>query len=333
MHKKLFVSSFFILISLLSYNASLAQKSRIKTIIVDAGHGGREPGAKGSYSTEAQITLALSLKVAALLEKELPDTKIVQSRTTDVFQPVTEKAAFANQNKGDLFVCIHVNAAPPIRHSQVTGYRNKVYYTGKGKNRKKHTKKEPVYKVWYTPNPRYGTGTYVWAADRDDNKASAMSERFESEAEVSDDVPDPNTPEGLIASRLWVQKYFKNSVRLASMIENEFVKIGRKSDGVLQRNEKGIWVLQATNMPAVLIETGFITNKEEEDFLNSEEGQEQMSAAIVRAVVNFKKLLDSSRGGAGTDNASANPAPVKTKNTVTAASATRSSGSKTQSGK
>ncbi|PVD51243.1 hypothetical protein DC498_15275 [Terrimonas sp.] len=333
MHKKLFVSSFFILISLLSYNASLAQKSRIKTIIVDAGHGGREPGAKGSYSTEAQITLALSLKVAALLEKELPDTKIVQSRTTDVFQPVTEKAAFANQNKGDLFVCIHVNAAPPIRHSQVTGYRNKVYYTGKGKNRKKHTKKEPVYKVWYTPNPRYGTGTYVWAADRDDNKANAMSERFESEAEVSDDVPDPNTPEGLIASRLWVQKYFKNSVRLASMIENEFVKIGRKSDGVLQRNEKGIWVLQATNMPAVLIETGFITNKEEEDFLNSEEGQEQMSAAIVRAVVNFKKLLDSSRGGAGTDNASANPAPVKTKNTVTAASATKSSGSKTQSGK
>ncbi|MFT4016838.1 MAG: N-acetylmuramoyl-L-alanine amidase [Agriterribacter sp.] len=333
MHKKLFVSSFFILISLLSYNALLAQKSRIKTIIVDAGHGGREPGAKGSYSTEAQITLALSLKVAALLEKELPDTKIVQSRTTDVFQPVTEKAAFANQNKGDLFVCIHVNAAPPIRHSQVTGYRNKVYYTGKGKNRKKHTKKEPVYKVWYTPNPRYGTGTYVWAADRDDNKANAMSERFESEAEVSDDVPDPNTPEGLIASRLWVQKYFKNSVRLASMIENEFVKIGRKSDGVLQRNEKGIWVLQATNMPAVLIETGFITNKEEEDFLNSEEGQEQMSAAIVRAVVNFKKLLDSSRGGAGTDNASANPAPVKTKNTVTAASATKSSGSKTQSGK
>ncbi|MFT3747370.1 MAG: N-acetylmuramoyl-L-alanine amidase [Agriterribacter sp.] len=333
MHKKLFVSSFFILLSLLSYNASLAQKSRIKTIIVDAGHGGREPGARGAYSTEAQITLALSLKVAALLEKELPDTKIIQSRTTDVFQPVTEKAAFANQNKGDLFVCIHVNAAPPIRHSQITGYRNKVYYTGKGKNKKKHTQKEPVYKVWYTPNPRYGTGTYVWAADRDDNKASAMSERFESEAEVSDEVPDPNTPEGLIASRLWVQKYFKNSVRLASMIENEFVKIGRKSDGVLQRNEKGIWVLQATNMPAVLIETGFITNKEEEDFLNSEEGQEQMSAAIVRAVVNFKNLMDSSRGGTATDNSSANPAPAKTKNTATAVSATKSPDSKPRPGK
>ncbi|MCC6287565.1 MAG: N-acetylmuramoyl-L-alanine amidase [Chitinophagaceae bacterium] len=302
MHKKIFVSSLIILLSVLFHNTTLAQKSRIKTIIVDAGHGGREPGANGAYSTEAQITLALSLKVAALLEKELPDTKIIQSRTTDVFQPVTEKAAFANQNKGDLFVCIHVNAAPPIRHSEITGYRNKVYYTGKGKKKVKHTKREPVYRVWHTPNPRYGTGTYVWAADRDDSKASAMSERFESEAEVSDDVPDPNTPEGLIASRLWVQKYFKNSVRLASMIENEFVKIGRKSDGVLQRNEKGIWVLQATNMPAVLIETGFITNKEEEDFLNSEEGQEQMAGAIVKAVVTFKKTMDASRGNSVSDN-------------------------------
>lgn len=296
MHKKLFVSSFFILVSLALFNASSAQtKSRIKTVIVDAGHGGTDAGARGSYSTEAQITLALSLKVADLLQKELPDTKILETRTTDIFQPVTEKAAFANQNKGDLFVCIHVNAAPPKRHSEITGYRNKVYYTGKGKKRVKHTKKEPVYRVWYTPNPRVGTGTYVWAADRDSKKADAMNERFESETEVSDNVPDPNTPEGIIASRLWVQKYFKNSVRLASMIENEFVKIGRKSDGVLQRNEKGIWVLQATNMPAVLIETGFITNKEEEDFLNSQEGQEQMSAAIVNAVVNFKKLLDASK--------------------------------------
>lgn len=315
MHKKIVVSSLFILVSLSLVNAISAQpKSRIKTIIVDAGHGGREPGAKGSYSTEAQITLALSLKVAALLEKELPETRIVQTRTTDVFQPVTEKAAFANQNKGDLFVCIHVNAAPPKRHSEITGYRNKVYYTGKGKKKVKHTKKEPVYKVWYTPNPRYGTGTYVWAADRDDNKADAIGERFESETEISDDVPDPNTPEGRIASRLWVQKYFKNSVRLATMIEDEFVKIGRKSDGVLQRNEKGIWVLQATNMPAVLIETGFITNKEEEDFLNSEEGQEQMTGAIVRAVVNFKKVLDASRGGAtATDSPSSGAVPAKPK--------------------
>jgi len=290
-------SFFFIAIFFLIAHIATAQhKGRINTIIVDAGHGGTDQGAKGSYSTEAQITLQLAMKVAAILERELPDTKILQDRTTDVFHDVRKKADFANQNKGDLFVCIHVNAAPSIRHSKITGYRTRTYYTGKGKNRKKHTKREPVYKIWHTPNPRLGTGTYVWAADRDANKADALSERFESENEITD-APDPSTPEGQIASRLWVQKYFKNSVRLASMIQDEFVKIGRKDDGVLQRNEKGIWVLQATNMPAVLIETGFITNKDEEDYLNSEKGQEEMSQAIATAVIKFKNTIDASRGG------------------------------------
>ena len=290
-------SFFFIAIFFLIAHIATAQhKGRINTIIVDAGHGGTDQGAKGSYSTEAQITLQLAMKVAAILERELPDTKILQDHTTDVFHDVRKKADFANQNKGDLFVCIHVNAAPPIRHSKITGYRTRTYYTGKGKNRKKHTKREPVYKIWHTPNPRLGTGTYVWAADRDANKADALSERFESENEITD-APDPSTPEGQIASRLWVQKYFKNSVRLASMIQDEFVKIGRKDDGVLQRNEKGIWVLQATNMPAVLIETGFITNKDEEDYLNSEKGQEEMSQAIATAVIKFKNTIDASRGG------------------------------------
>ncbi len=288
---------FFIAIFFLTALVATAQnKGRINTIIVDAGHGGTDQGAKGSYSTEAQITLQLAMKVAAILERELPDTKILQDRTTDVYHDVRQKADFANQNKGDLFVCIHVNAAPPIRHSQITGYRTRTYYTGKGRNRKKHTKREPVYKIWHTPNPRQGTGTYVWAADRDAKKADALSERFESENEITD-APDPSTPEGQIASRLWVQKYFKNSVRLASMIQDEFVKIGRKDDGVLQRNEKGIWVLQATNMPAVLIETGFITNKDEEDYLNSDKGQEEMSQAIAAAVIKFKNMIDASRGG------------------------------------
>lgn len=294
MRKRVFEFSL-LLISLFSWQFALAQtKSRINTIIVDAGHGGKDQGAKGTYSTEAQIALQISMKVAAILEKELPETKILQNRTTDVYNSVVEKADFANKNKGDLFVCIHVNAAPKIRHSQITGYRNKTYYTGKGANRKKHVKKEPIYKVWYTPNPRQGTGTYVWAADRGTNKADAVAERFESDGEVTD-APDINTPEGVIASRLWVQKYFKNSVRLASLIQDEFVKIGRKSDGVLQRNEKGIWVLQATNMPAVLIETGFITNQEEEDYLNSEKGQEEMSRAISNAVISYKRILDGNR--------------------------------------
>jgi N-acetylmuramoyl-L-alanine amidase len=120
-----------------------------------------------------------------------------------------------------------------------------------------------------------GTSSYIFAADRGDEKGKAVlqeQQRYESQAEVVD-VPDPNSPEAKIMARLWSQKYFKNSVRFGTLVEDEFVRIGRKSAGVLQRNHMGIWVLQATNMPAVLIETGFITNPEEEDYLNSEKGQ------------------------------------------------------------
>ena len=144
-----------------------------------------------------------------------------------------------------------------------------------------------------SPNPANGTSSYVWAADRVDEKAQGIAEdeRFESAAELMD-IPDVNSPEALIKARLWSQKFFKNSVRLASLVEAEFASIGRNSTGVLQRNHMGIWVLQATNMPAVLIETGFITNKEEEDYLNSEVGQVEMSRAIANAVLKYKQLID-----------------------------------------
>lgn len=282
-----------------------AMAPKIKTIIVDAGHGGTDVGARGRYSTEAQITLQIALKLEEKLKEQLPDTRIVMTRKTDIFHNVREKANIANSNGGDLFVCVHVNAAPPIKHRELVNYKTVTYYTGKGKSRKKKTKKVPVYRNWTTPNPRYGTSTYVFAADRIDEKASGIldDERFESESEVVD-VPDPQSPEAMIKARLWSQKFFKSSVRLASMIENEFTQIGRKSLGVLQRNEKGIWVLQATNMPAVLIETGFITNQDEEDFLNSEKGQHEMADAITKAVVSYKNLVDAPRpiGATGMNN-------------------------------
>jgi N-acetylmuramoyl-L-alanine amidase len=282
--------------------------SKIKTIIIDAGHGGSDAGARGRYSTEAEITLQISLKLEDMMRQMLPDTRIVMTRKTDIFHNVREKANIANSQGGDLFVCVHVNAAPPIKHRELTGYKTVTYYTGKGKNRKKKTRKDPVYRHWTTPNPRYGTSTYVFAADRMDEKASgiAADERFESDSEVLD-VPDPASPEATIKARLWSQKFFKGSVRLATMIENEFTAIGRKSLGVLQRNEKGIWVLQATNMPAVLIETGFITNSEEEDYLNSDAGQKEMAEAITRAVVNYKNFVDAPRTTEATGTGAATP--------------------------
>jgi len=267
--------------------------SKINTIIIDAGHGGTDPGARGRYSTEAQITLAISLKLEQAMRALLPDTRIVMTRNTDIYHNVREKANIANSEGGDLFVCIHVNAASPIYHKQFLRYKTVTYYTGKGKKKKKHTRREPVYRTWTTPNLRNGTSSYVFAADRSDEKASGIlsDQRFESESEVVD-VPDPSSPEALIKARLWSQKFFKGSVRLATLIENEFTANGRKSLGVLQRNEKGIWVLQATNMPAVLVETGFITNPDEEDYLNSEEGQLEIANAVSKSVVEYKKLVD-----------------------------------------
>ncbi len=291
--------------------------SKIKTIIVDAGHGGTDVGARGRYSTEAQITLEISLKLEEELKALLPQTNIVMTRRTDIFHNVREKANIANTQGGDLFVCIHVNAAPPIRHKEFSHYKTVTYYTGKGKKRKKHTRKDPVYRTWTTPNPRSGTSTYVFAADRSDEKASGIldDERFESASEVAD-VPDPSSPEALIKSRLWSQKFFKGSVRLASIIENEFTEIGRNSLGVLQRNEKGIWVLQATNMPAVLVETGFITNQEEEDYLNSDAGQKEMVKAIAKAVVKYKALIDAPRSvtsDSSTSSKDKRPGPTPSK--------------------
>lgn len=284
--------------------------SKIKTIIVDAGHGGTDQGARGKYSTEAQITLKLALKLEEILKREMPDTRIVMTRRTDIFHNVREKADIANQQKGDLFVCIHVNAMPPIKHKELLRYKTVTYYKGKGKSRKKYTRKEPVYRYWTTPNPTQGTSTYVFAADRADEKASGLleEERYESEAEVMD-VPDPKSPEAVIMARLWSQKFFKNSVRLGTMIEEEFVKIGRRSMGVLQRNHKGIWVLQATNMPAVLIETGFITNEDEENYLNSEDGQREMVRAIANGVERYKELIDS-RTTTRSDSSAASRKPV-----------------------
>ena len=285
---------FFILMLLciLSQSKIFAQTTKnpkIRTIIIDAGHGGTDVGARGAYSTEAQITLQLALRLDTLLRSEIPDTRIVMTRTTDIYHHVREKANIANDEKGDLFVCIHVNAAPPRK--TVSGYKSVAYYKGKGSKRKKLYKKVPIYNT--SPNPAHGTSTYVWAADRSDEKAQGISDddRYESSAEVMD-VPDVNSPEAVIKARLWSQKFFKNSVQLGTLIENEFVNTGRKSLGVLQRNHMGIWVLQATNMPAVLIETGFITDKDEEDYLNSESGQLEMTRAIANAVIKYKKTID-----------------------------------------
>jgi N-acetylmuramoyl-L-alanine amidase len=194
-----------------------------------------------------------------------------------------------------LFICIHCNSAPAIRHSERTGYKTQTYYTGKGKKRKKHTRQVPTYRYWTTPNPAQGTETFIWAADRNDNKEVAMieNESLYMDSSLAQQIGDfdLSSPERKIYYALKTQQYFQRSANLARDVENEFINIGRTSREAKQRGV-GIWVLQATAMPSILVETGFISNPEDEDFLNSVDGQQQLCDAITKAVQHYKVALE-----------------------------------------
>jgi N-acetylmuramoyl-L-alanine amidase len=280
-----------------------AQKPVLKTIIVDAGHGGNSVGAKGQFSNEADIALAIALKLGKRIEEEMPDVKVVYTRTTKEHPGgvATNKLAnryraeMANDARGDLFVSIHCNAtrqkAGGWYAKRTIGHKNKTVYVGKGSKRKKKTIRVPITESYYVKNTRHGTETYIWAADRSGVKSEYI--HTDEESELSSDssasgMPDMNSPEARIRAQLYEKKYFAKSLALGTYIEEEFAKAGRSSAGVKQRNEEQIWVLQATGMPSVLVETGFITNTEEEKYLNSETGQEEIVNSIVNALMRYK---------------------------------------------
>ncbi len=289
-----------------------AVKPVLKTIIIDPGHGGKDPGARGLISTEAEVSLEVSLKLGKAIQKEFPDIKLIFTRTTDVLpgnaasinQGLKIRANMANEAKprGDLFISIHCNAVGRAGGSyakRIVGYKPKVVYTGKGKRRKKKHVQQPIYESYYVENKTTGTETYIWAADRSESKASYIGVEESGEDVVDSlNVLDLNSPEAKIRATLYTKQYFRNSYTFAGYVEDEFQKAGRVSrGGVKQRNDKGIWVLQATGMPSVLIETGFITNKQEEQYLNSEDGQNQVVENIMSALRRYKEEMESSKPG------------------------------------
>jgi N-acetylmuramoyl-L-alanine amidase len=276
-------------------------KKVLRTIIIDPGHGGLDQGAKGVYSTEADVSLTVSLKLGKALEEEFPDMKIIYTRTTDILpgnktnktDALRYRADLANSSGGDLFIAIHCNAAPPIRHSQVTGYRT---VTTK-KKKKKITKKVPIYRYWYTPNPAEGTETYIWALNKSDDKVNSVSKNDdygEIDSTSNLTLPDPSDPAERARMLIYAQNYFRKSLTFADLIEKGFQVQGRTyRGGVKQRNDKGIWVLQATGMPSVLVEIGFITNKGEENYINGDKGQDEIVSNIVNALKDYKQKLES----------------------------------------
>ncbi|MFZ1529117.1 MAG: N-acetylmuramoyl-L-alanine amidase [Ferruginibacter sp.] len=287
---------------------------KLKTIVVDAGHGGdRDPGAIGQYehslrSKEKDVTLAISKKLVAELRKQLKDVTVVPTRTTDIYQSPREKADIANAAKGDLFLCIHADSGPlktgrrQVGTRMVTRY--KVTYKGKGKKKKKistpYQVEEPVYEYYKMPLTRSGTSVWIFAAHKTSDKLKAIMQEegdFEIEAAGTDSTYsnfDFNTPEGRVLAQVYAKRYQEKSDRIATLVNEEVEKTDRTALGVNQR-QKGIWVLQATNMPAILIETGFINNPEDERYLNSEKGQQELAEAITQAVARYKQMLETPR--------------------------------------
>ena len=298
-------AAFGLLFSCLNISAQVPKK--IRTIIVDAGHGGSDAGARaenegsmGSY--EKNITLAIANKLVTELKKQLPDTKIVPTRTSDITQPVKEKARIANENHGDLFVCIHADALQLKTGSRIIGYRTQTYttnrYVGKGKRKKKivtpHQREVAVRQYFKISTTRKGTSTLIFAARKTGDKIKAMENSdifFDTEDNDSSLNINYNSPEWKANALLYTQNYFKKSYKLGSLIQDEIANTGRENLGVWQR-DKGIWVLQATQMPAVLIETGFITTPDDERYLNSEKGQQEIAVAIAKAIIKYKDQVE-----------------------------------------
>ena len=318
MLKKSILLFLFLPFSALLFSFSRPQKQQVlRTIIIDAGHGimanGGYNGAHGTYSYEDDICLAVSKKLVALLTQEFPGVRIIETRPTKYITNLHERADIANQNKGDLFISIHVNAMPPITKKKFVGYKTVSYYTGKGKKRKKHYKKVAQYHYYEVPNTTAkGTQTYIWGAHKSEDKEVAVRENAPMLAEDNykekyGDI-DVNSPEFIALSLVKTQQFARRSTTLANMVEEEFSRAGRVSGGPQQR-QVGIWVLQATAMPSVLVETGFITNPAEEEYLNSESGQDEIAQCVTAAVKKYKSWLEKKQITA--DNSSNSGIPSK----------------------
>lgn len=232
------------------------------TLVLDAGHGGQDAGAIGSFSKEKNINLTYVLALGEKIAANHKDVKIIYTRTTDVFIPLNERAQIANKANADLFISIHTNSA-----------KNK------------------------TAN---GTETFTLGHARSkENMELAMLENsvilLEEDYQKTYQGFDPNSTDSYIMFQFMQDQYMEQSIKFADLIQQNFSKNTPLTDrGVRQA---GFLVLRATTMPSVLVELGFISNREEEKYLNRKENQDKMVDAIYEAFVNYKRVLEKKNGG------------------------------------
>lgn len=288
----LFIFLFFTSSAPINHPGNNEQESVLNTIVIDAGHGLPDPGAQGEYSNESDIALAIALKLGKKIQQALPNCKVVYTRTDrnlpnglqDKNAANRFRAKLANEVHGDLFISIHANDYNTGSKKVIDGY----HYTGKGKKRRK------VYEYHYEKKPGtiVGTETYIWAMNKNDDKIKFANEGQSEFSGTDSSSFEYDSPEAKILANLRVQKYFDNSKNIAEFVQEEMEKIGRVNLGVKQRDWAGIWVLQATAMPSILVETGFVCTPSDEAYLNSDSGQNELASSILNAIIRYKAKLD-----------------------------------------
>lgn len=271
-------------LTLLSYGQAFSQQYKIKTIVIDAGHGGKDGSTGGLYSKEKDVALKTALNLGKLIETSMPDVKVIYTRTTDVFVPLYDRIGLANQSKADLFISIHCNDMPVYRNTIITGYR-------KGRRGKRTPIRETVYRKSTSTR---GTETFVSGIGRmneqdpvinRENASILMEENYKENYEGF----DPNNPENYIILSLMKNNYREASLNFAKRVQEAYVKSGRIDRGV---QEKSLAVLARAGMPAILTEIGFISNPEEEDYMNSEAGQAEITNGLLAAIDSYKKSVE-----------------------------------------
>ena len=274
---------------LLSSFSPLSKRNyKIRKVVIDAGHGGKDPGCHGKSAKEAEVALKVALEVGKLVST-IEDVKVIYTRDKNEFIELHDRAGLANKNNADLFISIHCNAdgKPVMIRDKKTGkLRAKTYKNKKGK-----------IMVVEVPNPEpYGASTYVMGLKNEMGQMK-VAQRENSVILLEDDYQakyqgfDPDSEESYIIMSNYTSGYVINSASFAIKIQDEyFKKAGRVDKGV---HRQSIWVLWRTAMPSILTEIGYLTNPQEEKFLSSEKGQEYMASCLFRA---FRKYKDEQEG-------------------------------------
>lgn len=258
----------FVFLSAFKYNSWTVNKTEGYTVVIDAGHGGKDPGCIGYGKDiyEKEVALNIALKLGQMLKDSVKDVKVIYTRSTDNFVELWERAAIANKNSADLFISIHCNASTA---SSVNGSETFVMGLHKNQGNLNVSKRE--------------------------NAAILLEENYENNEEYAGF--DPNSPEAHILFSLYQNAFRNQSLQLASSVQSYIDKKElRKNLGV---KEAGFLVLWKTAMPSILVETGFLTNPDDKMFLRSEYGQKQLAHSVMLAVKDYKFQMDKQKVNKG----------------------------------